>query len=444
MFVQSEDQSNQAGANPVRVASDRRALVLLAIVSMLLHVPGLFVQGYDGEEGRRTLQAMEMVHEGHWVVPHVAGEPYLTKPPLYPWMIAGLATLVGEVSPWVARVPSLLATLGTGLLLLWALGRSLGARVGLVAAILWWISPAAGEKATLAETDPTLIFGVTLASCGLWLSRERSLGILLCALGTAIGTMVKGPPTFVFLGAFLIAMHRVGGGVPWKRALSGIALGTVPLIAWAMMIAGEQGGAATSTGWLDQLFGQGAFKRYFTDRLDLAVGVPLAALPAALSVPYLLRSEEKGLRTLGLAALIAFGFFLVSPRASARYVFPAVPWLAAGGAIWLTRKKELPRLAAPLLGLCLIFQLGRGITWFATPGDRALRPVAAAEIEDHLEEGEILYFTAPDHDLFAHLDHPVRKLTEKPPAGSYVFAKDPVEGWQVVQELATGWVLLTR
>ena len=79
-------------------------------LALALYGPGLFVAGYDGEEGRRVLMALGMLRDGHWVVPHIAGEPYLTKPPLYPWSVAGLGTLVGGVTPALARLPSLLAT----------------------------------------------------------------------------------------------------------------------------------------------------------------------------------------------------------------------------------------------------------------------------------------------------------------------------------------------
>ena len=37
--------------------------------------------------------ARAMLEEGHWIVPHLAGEPYLTKPPLYPWLVAWLGHL---------------------------------------------------------------------------------------------------------------------------------------------------------------------------------------------------------------------------------------------------------------------------------------------------------------------------------------------------------------
>ena len=55
------------------------SMLFLAVSSGLV---GLFVTGYDGEEGRRVLMARGMLEEGHWVIPHLAGEPYLTKPPL--------------------------------------------------------------------------------------------------------------------------------------------------------------------------------------------------------------------------------------------------------------------------------------------------------------------------------------------------------------------------
>ncbi|MEQ1598776.1 MAG: glycosyltransferase family 39 protein [Methylotenera sp.] len=61
-------------------------------------------------EGRRALAIQEMVASGNWLLPHLNGELYLTKPPLLYWLSSTFAML-GGVNEWTLRVPSALAAI---------------------------------------------------------------------------------------------------------------------------------------------------------------------------------------------------------------------------------------------------------------------------------------------------------------------------------------------
>ncbi len=63
-------------------------------------------------EGRRALAIQEMVASGNWLLPHLNGTLYLTKPPLLYWLSSSLA-LVGGVNEWTLRLPSALAAIAT-------------------------------------------------------------------------------------------------------------------------------------------------------------------------------------------------------------------------------------------------------------------------------------------------------------------------------------------
>ena len=41
------------------------------------------------EEPRRSIIAIEMLKSGDFAIPHIYGEIYYNKPPLYNWLIAG-------------------------------------------------------------------------------------------------------------------------------------------------------------------------------------------------------------------------------------------------------------------------------------------------------------------------------------------------------------------
>jgi 4-amino-4-deoxy-L-arabinose transferase-like glycosyltransferase len=103
--------------------------------------------------------AREMIADGHWLVPHLLGEVTTDKPPLFFWLIALVSLPWGGISAWTARLPSLLAALGT-----LALTMRLARR--------WW-----GERAPPAA-------GIFLATMVLFWRQARSVQIdaLLCFL----------------------------------------------------------------------------------------------------------------------------------------------------------------------------------------------------------------------------------------------------------------------
>lgn len=71
-------------------------------------------------EARRAEVSREMVASGNWIIPHLNGDSFLTKPPLYYWSAALMFTLTEEFDEFSARLPSLIAgTLGVLLIAVW-------------------------------------------------------------------------------------------------------------------------------------------------------------------------------------------------------------------------------------------------------------------------------------------------------------------------------------
>jgi 4-amino-4-deoxy-L-arabinose transferase-like glycosyltransferase len=62
--------------------------------------------------------AVNMMHSGHWVTARLDGVPYLEKPPLIYWMMAGSFKLFG-VHTWSARVPVVLSAIALCLVTAW-------------------------------------------------------------------------------------------------------------------------------------------------------------------------------------------------------------------------------------------------------------------------------------------------------------------------------------
>lgn len=62
--------------------------------------------------------AVNMMQSGHWVTARLDGVPYLEKPPLIYWMMAGSFKLFG-ISTWSARVPVVLSAIALCLVTAW-------------------------------------------------------------------------------------------------------------------------------------------------------------------------------------------------------------------------------------------------------------------------------------------------------------------------------------
>ncbi len=76
----------------------------------------------DPDEGRNAEVMREMAASNNYLVPHLNTLPYLDKPPLY-FAAGGLAVKAFGRAEWVVRMPSVLFTLAT-LLVLWLATRS--------------------------------------------------------------------------------------------------------------------------------------------------------------------------------------------------------------------------------------------------------------------------------------------------------------------------------
>src|SRR5207244_13541362 len=94
------------------VQMTRAAGVLIVIVIWAaIYLPWLGTPELRSEEGHRVLPAVEMLDSGDFIVPHIGGQPYLAKPPLVNWKIAGAFWVTGIRNEWTARLPSALHVL---------------------------------------------------------------------------------------------------------------------------------------------------------------------------------------------------------------------------------------------------------------------------------------------------------------------------------------------
>ncbi|MDY0095265.1 MAG: glycosyltransferase family 39 protein, partial [Candidatus Vecturithrix sp.] len=140
-------------------------LLLLLLVCAIVF--GFQVGSYDfwGRHGeaRRAEVSREMVASGNWLVPHLNGEPFVTKPPLYYWAAAAMFKLTGRFDEFSARIPSVIAgTLGVLVTYFWA-NAMFSARVGCFAGIILATSFLYSGMARTADVDMMLTLFTTTA-----------------------------------------------------------------------------------------------------------------------------------------------------------------------------------------------------------------------------------------------------------------------------------------
>ena len=185
-----------------------QVLVVTALIWAGIYLPGLGSVELKHEEPRRALPAVHMLASGDWLVPRVGGVPYLRKPPLLNWLIAGAFELTGGRSEWAVRLPSVIGTLALALGIVFFGASWIGRLGGLVAAICFLTNLAVLESGRLAELEAIYICFTGLALV-IWLSRwhRGTTGLRLWiwpALLLALGLLTKGPTHLIFFYGVII------------------------------------------------------------------------------------------------------------------------------------------------------------------------------------------------------------------------------------------------
>jgi len=153
-----------------------------------------------------------MLQGGHWLVPTLAGEPYMDKPPLFYWTAAMFAKMFSSWMPLHdgARLASGFFTALTLLFLGLASRRLYGESRGWAAAIILIGCLGMLVRAHEMITDLALLTGCAMMLYGFSLSQERSVkaGVLI-GTGVGVGFMSKGfisPVLFVLIASLLPAI----------------------------------------------------------------------------------------------------------------------------------------------------------------------------------------------------------------------------------------------
>ena len=249
----------------------QRCLLLFLIVLLLAAPQAALLPLIDRDEPRFAEAAREMVQGGDYVLPHFNNVPRYDKPPLIYWCQAAAYAIFGQ-NAFAARLPSLLATAATAVLI-YTWGVRLGRTwIGLAAALSYSFCLQTMQQGRVATADALLIFFMTLAAFTGWLivrPRSGARAPFACyavlALAFSGGFLAKGPEAWLPLLAILACARgqRLGVTLSFVAGLALMLLWGVPAyihtegaylwMSWKAGIAdrmwgADQGHGASSTG----------------------------------------------------------------------------------------------------------------------------------------------------------------------------------------------------
>jgi 4-amino-4-deoxy-L-arabinose transferase-like glycosyltransferase len=376
---------------------------------------------WPADEPRFALIAQDMLRSGDWLIPRVGGDLYADKPPFYFWLMAASMGVTGSLRVGFL-LPSLLAGVGTALLVYDLLRRARGREVALAGAFMLLLTVQFITTFREAKIDGVLCFLTTLSLYGLM--RHLVLGpapgwFIAGWTAAGLGVITKGVgflPLLVLLPFALLvrrgwpaAVARIGG--LW---LVGAAATLVAIGVWfvPMMLATAAGGDLLA--YRNEILFEQTVTRYANawhhhepPWYYLTNVIPVMWLPLVALVPWLwprwreaLRERDTFVAVLLAWVVIVVAFFSVSAGKRGLYVLPAVPALAMAAAPWLPEllRARGPRRLAFGLAAALVAAAALGAGYFAIASPAA------------------------EHMLHQHGVHPVLPLLMIAAAGSVPLA----------------------
>jgi 4-amino-4-deoxy-L-arabinose transferase-like glycosyltransferase len=343
------------------------------MMGIAILLPGIFdLTFFRHTEADRALIGWAMFEDRDFIIPHLMGDQYLTKPPLFYLILAGSYALFGTVAEWTARMPSVIA--GSLLLAVQFLAsRALGysRNIALLSAFILATTASFYRYGTQSEIDMVfsancaianyiLIYGVCAVPVT---SRYRLPVLTLAYLVLSIALLIKGPMAVIFFGSILLSLlifkESRSSVSPYHHGILGLAA-MVPLVSWLMFFVYR-----TSWGTLIQIFNEELLQRVAQDAssdvrsrdaLFYLYSIPLTMLPwSGLYLLFLLSTgwnqlakyfkkseqvvDKKPLaeptsstsaitRVMITSSIISVLVCSLSSGKSARYLFPLIPVLS--------------------------------------------------------------------------------------------------------------------
>ena len=349
------------------------AMALIGVISLGILLPGLgTVSFWDSDEARYAECARNAIQKGHWVVPYYNGHPRIVKPPLMVWLVAisSLTLNKGKVTEFTARLPSVIAATGTGIITYLLARALLGSEIlAFLAAFMLITSHLFYKQARFSITDMVLTFFITLALyCFYKAYTKGGKGYILGMYGSlALATMDKGPAVGLVLPGLIILVYLAFQG-NLKRAKKllyppGLLLYFLIVLPWPMLIGKKY---LVDFLWKNNIKRFAANSSWETPFWFYIVNFPSHFTPWAAFIPLVagVLRKENDLREIAFPMAwfaVIFLLFSLSDTKRSSYILPLYPaaaiisaWAIGKGLKTKGELKTAWRLSFALFALILV------------------------------------------------------------------------------------------
>ncbi|HXP92258.1 MAG TPA: glycosyltransferase family 39 protein [Candidatus Binatia bacterium] len=371
----------------MRTAPQRAALVG-AVIAAIVTLPGLGIGTlWDNSETAYGEVAREVLLYHDAVVLHFNGAPWFIQPPLYFWLAALSAKLLGA-GTLAMRLPSALATIALAALTGYATCRVAGLRTACYATLILSTSVMQAIVGRLAIMDALLDLCVAAAIFGFFgslqpedwrlsIERRRTAAWYWAWVAMAFGVLAKGPVAVVIPAMVIVAWilweardGRVLAFPGWRAWLGALLLFVAITAPWFALLQSRVGGVGIAEllwhysfgRYVGTIEGQAGPVWYYLPALILGFFPWIAFLPAAFgrAVRDALNDRDAALVRLALLwAVLPFLFFSFAQTKLPNYIALELPALAILVALWFERVSlGEERRAAIVSGLVVPVALG--------------------------------------------------------------------------------------
>lgn len=193
----------------IPIPSARTVYLIIGILLIPALLINLGLLAFIDDEGIRSLVALEMKLSGNYVTPTLHGIYYYNKPPLYNWLLLISFELFGFFNEWSARIPTVICLLAYGGTIFYFFRKHYSTQLAFINAlvfitcgrVLFWDSMLA-----LIDTCFSWVIFSMMMIIYHEFEKERYYRLFgLVYLLAAIGFLLKGLPSIVFLGLSLLA-----------------------------------------------------------------------------------------------------------------------------------------------------------------------------------------------------------------------------------------------
>lgn len=401
MNAQNEEKT------PSNLIMETSSKILLIVLFIAWVMPGLIGRDlWKADEPYSFGLVNHIVQTGDWVVPTLAGEPFMEKPPLF-YITA--ATFVHSFSPPfqphdAARLASAFYMILTLIFMGLAARELLGRGYGWITAAILIGCLGLQETAHKLITDVALLTGFAVAIYGLALSSRRYvLGGFWIGTGTGIGFMSKGllAPGLIGITALLLPILFT----TWRRKdyvrslLIALAAALPWLLIWPIALYHRSPTLFWDWFWFENVgrfVGFGNVGRRFSSTFYLVMlpWFAFPALPLALWTLWLKRRtwySESAIQLPLVAFLVMLTVLSLSSSMRDLYAFPMllpVTLLAAAGADSFGERavKVLNKFSVAFFGFLSV------LIWFGWVALVTSHPASAAEKLHYLQPGYVPSF----------------------------------------------------